>query len=377
MANLTQQLQEWVGAELISAQQAAGITAYENEKPARHWVLYGILSVGVLVVAIGVISLIAANWSAIPGWAKLAANFIVLAVLALAIFRLQQRKKIVFFEVGIVFYAALILASIGLIAQIYHTGGDLYQALLLWLVMLLPLALCTQRAPLPHVWLMVCMGAVIALLEAKSYAWFGGSDEEVLFSLLFAAPAILFVLGKLAGWLMPTHAFARVFGFWAVVLGCLAVVTLDIGSWGWLPLKFSYPIIIGLTAVFAIALALIAVTESASATHRKVLLLLVSVYVIEVFSVRLNLESSLVVAAFSIVIAGLCAFYFALSGSRRLFNFFALLVAIRFLIVYFDALGGLATTGIGLIVSGGIILGLGWTWYKHHGRLQTLVEGIK
>ncbi|MDN3637352.1 DUF2157 domain-containing protein [Simiduia curdlanivorans] len=377
MANLTQLLQEWVSAELISSTQAASIERYEQAKPARHWVLYGILAVGVTVLAIGVISLIAANWSEIPNWAKLGADLLVLAALALGIYRLHGSGSLVLFEVGIVFFAALILASIGLIAQIYHTGGDLYQALLLWLVMLLPLALCTQRAPLPHVWLMVFMGAVISLVDAKSDDWFGSSDDQVMLSLLFAAPAILFILGKLALALLPTHAFARVFNFWLAVLGCIAVVTMDIGSWGWMPLVFSYPILIGLTALFAIALALVVVTDSPSATHRKALLLLFAVYVVAVFATRLSLESSLVAATFSILLASLCAFYFALCGSRRLFNFFALLVAIRFLIVYFDALGGLATTGIGLIISGVIILSLAWAWYKHHGRLQTLVEGIR
>ena len=79
MEKLNQHLEEWLSADLLSADQVKNILHYEQAKPERHWILYGILCVGVTVLAIGIISLIAANWVEIPKLAKLAGNFVALA----------------------------------------------------------------------------------------------------------------------------------------------------------------------------------------------------------------------------------------------------------------------------------------------------------
>ncbi len=377
MAKLNKQLDEWLNAELISAQQVSAINDYESSKPTRHWFLYGVLSVGVSVLAIGIISLIAANWSDISKTSKLLGDLFIMVVLALGIFKAYVENKPVLFEVGLVLYSALVLASIGLISQIYQTGGDLYQALLFWLVLLCPLVFSTQRAPLPHVWVMVLMGATVTILEAKSRSWFGSSDGDVMLMTIYAAPLFLAVLGKLSNIFIKKHAFASVFHFWSFVVGCLAVIVMDVNIWDRNHLDYSHLVLLLIGGLCLLFMAIVYQQNDQSKLNKKLLLGLTSVYFLGVLTSSIKIESSLVAAAFTIIICSICAIYFALNGARRLFNFFAVIITLRFLIVYFDALGGLAYTGFGLIISGAIILAIGLVWYKNHGRLQSLIERLK
>ena len=377
MAKLNKQLDEWLNAKLISQQQVMAIGDYENAKPSRHWVLYGVLCVGVSVLAIGIISLIAANWSDISKTSKLLADLFVLILLALAIFKAYEENKSLIFEVGIVLYSALILASIGLISQVYQTGGDLYQALLLWLVLLTPLVFSTQRAPLPHVWVMVLMGAVVTILEAKSRSWFGSNDGDVMLVTIYAAPLFLAFLGKISSACITKHAFASVFRFWSFVLGCVAVIVMDFNIWNRNHLDYSDLILLLIGGLCLLFMATVYQDKVQSKLNKKLLFSLTSVYFLGVLTSSIDFENSLIAAAFSIMLCSISAIYFVLQGARRIFNFFAIMITLRFLIVYFDAMGGLAYTGFGLIISGGIIMAIGLAWYKNNARLQSLIEGIK
>jgi uncharacterized membrane protein len=377
MAKLKQQLDEWLVAELISPQQAKAIDQYESSKPTRHWVLYGILCVGVSVLAIGIISMIAANWSDISKSSKLLSALFILAVLALGLFKMYQENKPLLFEVGLVLYSALILACIGLLSQVYQTGGDLYQALLFWLVLLSPLVFFTKRAPLPHVWVMVLMGAVVAILEAKSRSWFGRNNDDMMLVTFFVAPLVLAILARLSKVYMMQHAFASVFKFWSFMLACIAVIIIDVNIWNgnhYGNNSLTLAVIGGISLLF---LASVISDKSLSLLNKKLLIALAIIYFLGVLTSSIDIESSLVAAAFSIILCSISAVYFVLQGSRRIFNFFAIMITLRFLIVYFDAMGGLAYTGFGLIVSGGIILAAGFAWYKNNARIQGLIEGIK
>ena len=54
-----------------------------------------------------------------------------------------------------------------------------------------------------------------------------------------------------------------------------------------------------------------------------------------------------------------------------------LLVGIRFLVVYFEAIGGLALSGLGLVISGGIILGGVALWNNNRQRFQKWIVGLE
>jgi uncharacterized membrane protein len=60
---------------------------------------------------------------------------------------------------------------------------------------------------------------------------------------------------------------------------------------------------------------------------------------------------------------------------RRLFDFAAAVIAVRFIIVYFEVFGSLAATGLGLVTSGVVILGIAYLWYRFRRRVARALEG--
>ena len=137
MSRLEKLLKDWVVNDLISKDQANNIKTHESSKTSHSFILYGFLILGAVVIGIGIISLIAANWVDLTDFFKLSADFILLVALAAGAYRAWEKQRPILFEVLLVSFMLHCLASIGLISQIYHIGGKLYQALLLWSFILL------------------------------------------------------------------------------------------------------------------------------------------------------------------------------------------------------------------------------------------------
>jgi hypothetical protein len=57
-------------------------------------------------------------------------------------------------------------------------------------------------------------------------------------------------------------------------------------------------------------------------------------------------------------------------GWRKSFSLATLMIGVRFLVLYFQAMGGLAATGLGLLISGLLIMGIVWVWHKSRGFLM-------
>ena len=131
-AALKKHLSEWVSEKLISAEQSKSIQKYEHSKPASNWIVRAFMMIGALVIGIGVISIVAANWYLTPASVKLGGNFICLGILAYFIYKFADSKKTNVLEILLVVMMITCLASIGLISQVYHTGGKLQHALLFW-----------------------------------------------------------------------------------------------------------------------------------------------------------------------------------------------------------------------------------------------------
>jgi hypothetical protein len=64
----------------------------------------------------------------------------------------------------------------------------------------------------------------------------------------------------------------------------------------------------------------------------------------------------------------------AANERRRLFDAAALIIGIRFIVVYFQVFGSLAATGLGLILSGSVILGVAYLWYRYRGQVAAAIQ---
>lgn len=373
MSKLEKDLKEWVALGLISSDQEARIREHEAAKPEGSWILSGLLILGAVIIGIGVISLIAANWNEIPNGAKLAGDFILLIALAFAALRSWESKKPIQFEVLLLSFLILCLASIGLIAQIYHTDGKLYQALMLWSLITSGAMLAARQLFVPFMWTGAFLtGAAFAASSSVTLQpIFRENYQAIFMALPLLAAGLAIVSRSLAGETGTTRAFRS----WTLIGGLIALVVAELHESS---RNLSYT---GLTA-YAPGYLLAAFTAFSiwqSAEYRNIqkmlLLTLLGVFLIPFHLPLLEVKLSVVYAAFTIVILGLMAVFLASLKERRLFQWLLLALGARFLVLYFEALGGLATTGAGLIVSGGVVIAMTILWNKYRTALAVWAEG--
>lgn len=370
MANLERQLGDWVGQGLLTPQQGAAIAAYEAARPSGRWVYLSFMGLGATALGIGLISLVAANWGDIPPLLQLAAAFAVLFALTWAAWRRLEQGG----ETLLVVQLFATLACLGLISQIYHTGGKLADALLFWSIITLPAVSLARGRLTPMLWLSTFFGAgFFWLLETH---WLTQSvRDDLVFGLLLALP---YVNGWLAGVLFRDHqaGFGWTLRQWAIFSGMVVVGLGDIAlTTGHGDYFHALPVVpAALLALATVGYLLFQRRMVGLARNLAVVTLLLHLaqMVLQLAVVKAPMTSFLLVVA----MVGLAAALAALLGVRRLFHGLILLLGLRFLVAYLDAAGGLAFTGAGLIFAGMMILGAVFVWRRHGSRLLAWLEGL-
>lgn len=383
---LAKKLAEWEKAGLVRQDQVTAISQYEQNQPESHWVLSGLMILGVVIIGIGVISLIAANWSEIPDALKLAVDFLVLGGIGYAIFRAAHSsdsgRREMAFNAWIVAMQVAALASIGLISQIYHTGGKLYQAILFWSILVAPLSLIATRFFPPMFWMGGLLGAMTwAVMDSGVYSsLFSRSPGYVAFSLttfclMLAVLARLFSRGE-------EWPLTRVARFWASYIGIGALLFLEFAGRGRYEAEF-VPMYLGLVFL-AISLGGIALGRVYNRFQRLSMMAMLLFFTTLAHIQHLGSGAGYdgrggewLVRVGLVILTLLAAGVFAASlRAERTFQLILAIIGMRLLGVYFEAVGGLAATGVGLIVSGGIVIGMGWLWNKYRKTIQVWVEEL-
>ncbi len=372
MSKLEESLKEWLALGFLSADQAKKIQDHENAKPETSWILSGLLILGVIIVGIGLISLIAANWNLIPDLVKLGTDFLLLVSLALATVRAWAAKKHILFETLLLFFLLLCLASIGLISQIFHTGGELYQALLFWTLITAGAAMAARQILVPWLWTGAFLtGITFAALKSELLQTFFQQNSPAIF---LCAPLLCVVAAFISKRYFGEIAATRAFRAWILVGGGLALLSVEFffslpkqGVFSLTPFIPSYSLAIG---------TFVAIWRNPDyRTIQKILLFwTLGLYLIPFHLMAMGIVSSVAYAALTILILGFMAIFQASKQGSRLFHLLLFFVGMRFLILYFQALGGLALTGVGLIVSGGIVIGLTVLWHKYRVALSIWAE---
>lgn len=97
------------------------------------------------LIGLGIIALVAANWEQIPNHVKLGGAVGLMIANAAAVILSMKFKKNILTQVLCGVFAALIMAVIGLIGQIFQLRSDVSGACLLWAACAWPLFLITPR----------------------------------------------------------------------------------------------------------------------------------------------------------------------------------------------------------------------------------------
>lgn len=345
-------LGEWQQKGLISAEQLQAISLYE-QKNKNDYMLPGFVWLGIAIVVLGIIAIVAANWALIPDLVKLVVCFILLAVTAASCYRFRER--LLLFD-GLLFLLALLcLAAIGLIAQIFQTGGALYQALILWAIITLPLTLQAKKPFLARVW---------AWLTVFAIGWwlFQSNNSIYYVHFIFISVVLLCLLigmVKIKQSLFAFHQQAL------LEIGCIGSVfsiflieqlvtnTNDFQLYS----QYTDPRtggIIPLISYFLMGLLTIVMVLLKLPKWQKILLL--PVLILSLFEIScwwLNITLPLMLALIiTLLNLFLLTVFFALNNQNGLYRLGLTAIALRMLWLYWFLLGNLITTAAIMVVTG-------------------------
>ena len=384
--SLIKSLNEWTAAGIISNEQRQSIISFEEKKSGNlitRWALYGFLVLGVTVIGIGLISLIAANWEEIPGSMKLFFDFMILIVAGALVLALDRKERDILYDATASFFALLVLASIGLISQVFHTGGELYQALFFWTAVSFPLSMFSKKGFLPYLWAAGLLGALIAWSVSETSLWHGyDSDEIIITAMALLLPFLCLLFSSIMARIKLLVLHGRAFALWSLVFFLGMILFTDIYvSTDDIDIAAKAMIPGGIAAV--LAMAAIFSDMKAPMKEKLVVLIMAAITALPYVSTALYHEgdvyrsgNELYGALYSITMLILLSVLFIIRNNRKLFNAATLLAGLRFLVVYFQVFHDLAATGFGLIFSGMVIIGVALLWFKQRDRLERLLRKL-
>jgi uncharacterized membrane protein len=382
---LSKKLDIWLEHKLIDKQQYQRILAFEGEQSSdSHWFLYGFLILGAVTTGIGVISLIANNWAAIPASVKLGIDFLLLITISGGVYRLHDSKHTVWFEVLLVTFQILVLASIGLISQIYHVQGEIYTALLVWSLITFWVSLYARQYFSSFLWVSLFMIGFswsvldwqVTLLEGKHW-WTVDRPLHLLFIFTVFTSLLLYHLSLK----LKRYNFASSFQLWFVVSGLASLIYADLLYWTvrWerTPDELMIP-----AYLVAIGFIIHTYLRTELPRYNRALMIIASLLFLLLFRpewlMLTGSDDSLLKELFApvliISILLLYALHVGSMGRKTLFNITTFLIGLRFLVVYFEVIGDLALTGVGLIISGLAIIAVTYGWYRSRDALHSWVK---
>ena len=124
------------------------------------------------LIGLGIIALVAANWEQIPNNVKLGGAIVLMIANASAVILSMKFKKNILTQVLCGVFAALIMAVIGLIGQIFQLRSDVSGACLLWALCAWPLFLIAPRL----LWLWI----PLLFVGTKSFTLYNTFAEDIL-----------------------------------------------------------------------------------------------------------------------------------------------------------------------------------------------------
>jgi hypothetical protein len=361
-------LKAWEAAGLVDATTAARIREWESSH-ASPLAMRAVIGIAALAIGLGLLSVIAANWDAVPGVVRLGVHFALMVALALWLWR-QASTGGIAAEAGLFVFGMLGLTFFGHIGQVYQTDSPLWQPLTLWLVMFAPLMLLRGTG-----WLTALLLMAVMIMAAWTFmSWtmglqprLGAVDETVRIVLAITAPVLLAALAARAQRRSSRQGFWRRLAELALLYAAggasiVAIASAD-GPWrtdeGSTRLLWSVLIASGVTLLTA----LLVRAFRRDPEGRVVADLWLGLAAMPLLAYALSGSKVVAALLFMALWAGIA--YTALrAGWRGAFQAAVGMIAFRLVLLSFELGGDLLTSGAGLIASGLLILGVAWLALK-------------
>ena len=360
---LDRKLDEWQAAGLIDASVAEAIRTHEADA-SRPIALWATIGIGLFALALGLVLLVAAGWDMIPAGVKLGVHWAMTAAAAAVVWQARRQDRVWLGEGALFVLAALVLAGIALQGQIYQVTSPVWQALGWWALLVTPAILiagCTRLTAYGWAGMLTVLAIAYATETQASRELF----DTIADNLPAALPPALILVSL---WPRPVE-FANGMREAGLAL-LLAGASLA---------HFAWPIEISATDASIMAtrlpLAIVLAALGASLARR---LGPGASNVVRTCLVAATLATTLAAAVphpdeLAPRLFGAFAF-FAMWGAiaksahdagwRVLFGIAIGMIAVRLFIVYIELFGGLALTGLGLIVGGLLLIGLTLVWTR-------------
>ena len=387
------EVERWQREGLVRPEQAQSLLARygllpgETPRTLHHSrIIYLLAALGAVLVGVGIILLVGANWQLIPKWVRLA---VILGVTLAAYhggFVLAYRRK-TYPKLGL----ALLLigslcwgAGIFLIGQMYHlsgggAGGET-KAVLYWFLGVLPLAY-VLISPL-HMLLALVLGSIWFGMVLGDFAYLGAQASLVV---LLGAGILLYALGRLqasAGRTARLEAPWRWLGLLYIFGALYAFSFRDFWEWSadmrvgpqWFWPKLVLDVAGPATILLLLTRARRTRTDFAEGTALLLLLLLGVAIVAQHpawftatgiwhYYAPLWQGSYTVMALFNLLLLAAVVGVIALGWARHqpgLVTFGLFVFFVQVVTRYFDLLGGMLSGGLMFVGAGLLLLGAGW-----------------
>lgn len=217
----------WVSEDLIEAAQARRLRAYyaldEAGVVAKRQFGALLLAFGAVIMGLGLITLVAANWDAIPHSVRALGGLTLMALLDVAGYSLWRQEATRRRGSALLLAGAMMIgANIGLMAQWFQVGGAGWGLFLGWSLGALAMALALQHGAIAALATVAMLGVLFSAPETSQwvYPWaFAGVFLPVA---VWCRSRLAFQVA-LVGVLAATLALAS----WAGVAGVTLTIALD------------------------------------------------------------------------------------------------------------------------------------------------------
>jgi uncharacterized membrane protein len=380
-------VQEIHGAGLISEDQRERIVAhFKLNHPERNRFLTVLVALGGVLASTGVILVISSNWDAIPGWFKIFAGAALMCGAHFLGWRLRSLRQ-THPKVGEALHflgAGLFLANIALIGQVYNLSSRTPNALLFWLVGIVPLA-WILRSVAVHVLSMIALFIWLGAELNATDGWFYFGNHASQFGIFAAVGLLIYGCGlalRKSSYSNFSEA-SEVFGLVAIHLGLWPLVVVRSTEPSSTPLfLMAAPALVGLGLIAAFTRGL----DGLSKQWRNVWLVVLTGWI--------TLSAAFCVSAFgsspfdifghmtagqgiaSILLVAGCIMQMRVAEELRapwMVNLAIITTGFCIIVTFGLLIGSMLNTGLVFLVGGAGILGLGfWLEKKRRAVIQRM-----
>jgi uncharacterized membrane protein len=368
-------LRAWQQAGLLDADTVVRIQAWEAEhtRPLGAWAIVGL---GALAIGLGIVSVVAANWDAIPGEVRLGVHIALIsgAAMLLLWWLPKTTGAAEYFGDSMLFITAVLgLTFFAHVGQVYQTTSPLWQPLFAWILVVSPLLLLFgRRWPVAALWFAGVLGTAWAHADEYGKSWWIAGDPQaaspsypvLYWGLIVCPPMIIAALAAALRRHSDRPMFWRLLEQLAVAT-ILAGLSASIITRGW-DSRPNY--ILGSAAIQSLVLlgssAVIFIARSTRSGRATTAILGIAAVIHFGQAMLLQFHGSIhspwVNAFFLVILWSTVACAALYARWRRVFQCAIGLIAVRIIILSFELNDDLLGSGFSLIASGIFAMGVAW-----------------